>query len=86
MIVRLQWRFKLQPYFFAYFGDILKKSLRGVAMLKKRIEELREKLNKSLETMSPDDGYVLKLSQELDKLIVLYYKQENKEDRSSKSS
>lgn len=55
-------------------------------MLKKRIEELREKLNKSLETMSPDDGYVLKLSQELDKLIVLYYKQENKEDRSSKSS
>lgn len=55
-------------------------------MLKKRIEELREKLNKSLETMSPDDEYVLKLSQELDKLIVMYHKQENKENRKSKSS
>lgn len=55
-------------------------------MLKKRIEELREKLNKSLETMSPDDEYILKLSQELDKLIVLYYEEELKEDRKSKSS
>lgn len=55
-------------------------------MLKKRIEEIRDKLNKSLETMSPDDEYVLKLSQELDKLIVMYHKQENKENRKSKSS
>lgn len=53
-------------------------------MLKKRIEDLRERLNKALETMSPDNEYVIKLSQELDKLIVMFYKQEiNKKTKSS---
>ncbi len=47
-------------------------------MLKDRIEELREKLNIALETKSPDDEYVLKLSQELDKLIVEYCKQQKR--------
>ncbi len=51
-------------------------------MLKKRIEELREKLNKALETKLPNDEYVLKLSQELDKLIVSYYKNEDNKNNS----
>ena len=39
-----------------------------------KIEELRDKLNKALETKAPNDGYVLRLSEELDKLIVEYCK------------
>ncbi|TJX13609.1 aspartyl-phosphate phosphatase Spo0E family protein [Tissierella creatinini] len=55
-------------------------------MLRNRIEELREKLNKELETKLPNDEYVLKLSQELDKLIVRYYKYEVNKDNFSEGA
>ena len=41
-------------------------------LLKQKIEVLREKLNKELEAKGPDNEQVLKLSQELDELIVEY--------------
>ncbi len=44
----------------------------GGTMEDEKIEELRDKLNKALETKPPNDGYVLRLSEELDKLIVEY--------------
>lgn len=43
-------------------------------MLEKQIEELREKLNRSIEE-EEDFDIIYKISTELDKLIVKYYRQ-----------
>ncbi|MBO5397649.1 MAG: aspartyl-phosphate phosphatase Spo0E family protein [Clostridia bacterium] len=43
-------------------------------MLEKQIEELREKLNRSIEE-GEDFDIIYKISTELDKLIVKYYRQ-----------
>lgn len=41
--------------------------------MKDKINYLREKLNKLLETKLPNDEEVLKLSEELDLLLIEYY-------------
>lgn len=44
-----------------------------------RIEEARERLDKLVVRLDVDYKQILKVSQELDKLISLYYKLNNKE-------
>jgi hypothetical protein len=43
----------------------------------KKLEELRDKLNKMLDSDEYTDEEILKVSQKLDKLIVNYYKSAN---------
>lgn len=43
----------------------------------KKLEELRDKLNKMLDSDKYKSEEILKVSQKLDKLIINYYKSEN---------
>lgn len=47
----------------------------GFVMIKDDIEKLRTQLNKMLGTKNADNKEILKVSQELDILIIQYYKE-----------
>ncbi|SEO82453.1 XRE family transcriptional regulator [Propionispora vibrioides] len=67
----LEWKYSSKS---SLASDTFKKSMLSLYELKEMIEELRKKLNDLANSKQLNDSEVIKVSQELDALLVEYYK------------